>query len=201
MRRVCIYIYTSAAIRRGKLHSSEFRLKSLHSTSCYSTTWWSGHRAFHQSTVPHGGQITTSQHSTAWWSDYHQSTVPHGGQITTSQQYRMVVRLPPVNTVPHGGQITTSQHSTAQITTSQHSTAWWSDYHQSTQYRTVVRLPPVNTVPHGGQMKILWDCNQRRRDSDVRAEPCSHCLLELGALRLRLPTHAQAGKCWPTWAF
>ena len=68
----------------------------VHSTSQHSTTWWSDHRAFHQSTqyymvvrspcippvttVPHGGQITvhsTSDHSTTWWSD--QRFVRKGG--------------------------------------------------------------------------------------------------------------------------
>ena len=71
----------------------------VHSTCKHSTTWWSDHRAFHQSTqydmavrsscippvitVPHGGQITvysTGQHSTSWWSDhraFHQSKQYH----------------------------------------------------------------------------------------------------------------------------
>ena len=91
----------------------------MHSTSQHSTTRWSDHRAFHQSTqyhmvfrspyippvntLPHGGQIivhSTSQHSTTWWSDhrvFHWST-----------QYHMVVRssyIHQVNTVLYGGQI------------------------------------------------------------------------------------------------
>ena len=87
MRRGYIYnINQLQSEEANYIHlNSGIGLKSLHSTNCYSTTWWSGHRAFHQSTVPHGGQVTTSQHSTTWWSDYHQST-----------QYRKVVRLPPV---------------------------------------------------------------------------------------------------------
>ena len=98
---------------------------TVHSPSQHSSTWWSDHRAFHQSTqyhvvvrsscippvntVPQGGQITvhsTSQHITTWWSDhrvFHQST-----------QYYTVVKSscsPLVNTVPHGGQIIV--HSTS----------------------------------------------------------------------------------------
>ena len=97
----------------------------MHSLGQHSTTGWSEHRAFHQSTqyhmavrascippvhtVPHGGQITvhsTSPHSTTWRSDqraFHQST-----------QYHMAGRsscIPPVHTVPHGGQIIV--HSTS----------------------------------------------------------------------------------------
>ena len=62
---------------------------TVHSTSQYSTSWWSNHRVFHRSTqyhtvvrsssisqvntVQHGGQIivhSTSQHSNTWCSDH-----------------------------------------------------------------------------------------------------------------------------------
>ena len=91
----------------------------VHSTCQHSTTWWSDHRAFHQSTQyhmvvksscispvntdPHGGQIivhSTCQHSTTWWSDHR--------AFHLSTQYHMMVKsscISPVNTVPHSGQI------------------------------------------------------------------------------------------------
>ena len=115
----------------------ELRLKPS-CTSQHGATWWSDHRAFHQSarchlvvrswcippvsTVPLGGQIivhSTSQHNTTWWSDhraFHQST-----------QYHMVVRswcIPPVSMVPLGGQIIVRS-------TGQHSTTWLSDHRAS----------------------------------------------------------------------
>ena len=40
----------------------------MHCTSQHSTTWWSDHRAFHQSTHYHMVD-STSQHSTTGWSD------------------------------------------------------------------------------------------------------------------------------------
>ena len=107
------------------------------STSQHSTTLWSEHRAFHQSTQYH--MVVRSSRIPPV------NTVPHGGQIMC---------IPPVNTVPHGGQIIVHF-------TSQHSTTWRSDhraFHQSTQYHTVVRLScvlPINTVPHGGQIETL----------------------------------------------
>ena len=120
---------------------------TVHSTNQHSTTWWSDHRAFHQSKQNHvrvrlsciyqsiqyhmavRSLCSTSQHSTTWWSD-HQPT-----------PYHMEVRsscIPPVKTVPHGKFI------------SQHRTTWWSD-HQPTSYHMVVRSS-ANIVPHGGQI-------------------------------------------------
>ena len=146
--------------------------------------WESNHRVFHQSTlyrkvvtcppvntVSYSNQLSSSQHSTIWWSNVHQSTqypkvvkcppvntVPRG-QMSTSQhntprwsnvhqstQYPKVAKCPPVNTVPHGGQMSSSQHSII----------WWSNVHQLTQYHMVVECLPVNTVPYGGQMESLW---------------------------------------------
>ena len=146
----------------------------VHSTSQHNSTWWSDHRAFHQSTQSHlvvratqfhlvvrSIQFTNHQRSRSGLTANHcrpscippVNTVPHGGQInvhsTSQDSYHMVVRslhIPPVNTVLHGGQ--TIMHST-----SQHSTTWWSDhraFHQSTQYHVLVRsscITPVKTVP------------------------------------------------------
>ena len=128
------------------------------------------------STVSHGGQITTSQHSITWWSDHHQSAQYH--MVVRSHQlaqYHMVVRSPPVTTVSHGGQIIV--HSI-----SQHSTTWWSDHHRSAQYHMVVRSPPVSTVPHGGQLtsgqystnvvvRRKLGTRGKRRGSELSAEP------------------------------
>ena len=151
------------------------------------------HRAFPVNTEPHGGQIivhSTSQHRTTWWSDhraFHQSTQnhmvvrsscippinthsdntePHGGQIIVYS----------VNTEPHGGQIIV--HSVAgQIivhSTSQHRTTWWSEhraFHQSTQNHMVVRsscIPPINTEPHGGQIVRAFRQHRTTWWSDLR---------------------------------
>ena len=100
----------------------------MHSTSQYSTIWWSDH---HQ--PGHIIVYSTSQYSTTWWSDHcalHQLVQYH----TKSDHHQP-------------GQII--MHST-----SQYSTTWWSDhhaFHQSVQYHRVVRslcTPPASTVPH-----------------------------------------------------
>ena len=112
----------------------------------HSTTWWSDHRAFHQSaqcrtvvrsscipsvgTVPYGGQIivhSVRRHSAIQWSDhrvFHQLAQCH--TVVRSSCIRPVMTvvrslcIPPVSTVSHNGQIIV-------LSTSQHSTTWWSD--------------------------------------------------------------------------
>ena len=90
---------------------------TVHSSSQHSTTWQSGHCAFHQSTQYHMAARLLYIPPV--------NTAPHGRSLY----------IPPVNTVLHGSQITV--HST-----SQHSTTWRSDhctFHQSTQYHMAVR--------------------------------------------------------------
>ena len=118
------------------------------STNRHSTTWWSHHCAFHQSTHYHMAITSScippvSQHTITWLSHhraFHQSTHYHMA-ITSSS-------IPPVNTLPHGYHII--EHST-----SQHTTTWLSHhraFHQSAHYHMAITsssIPPVSTLSHG----------------------------------------------------
>ena len=75
MRRGYIYnINQLQSEEANYIHlNSGIGLKSLHSTNCYSTTWWSGHRAFHQSTQYHIAVRSSGIPPV--------NTLPHGGQI------------------------------------------------------------------------------------------------------------------------
>ena len=133
-------------------------------TDQYSTSWWSDHRAAHQSIQHHMvvrslGSPPVIQHHmvhAAHQSIQHHTVVrPSCGPPVI--QHHMVVRSsdsPPVNTAPHGGQIIGQP-------TGQHSITWRSDHraaHRSTQHHMAVRStgsPAVDTPLHGGQIESL----------------------------------------------